>query len=1045
MKRDIQLPTPAVRELLVKVPVNKGGTGASTVSEAAAVLGGIAQASMGAAGGVVKLSGTGKIPTSSLPASAVTGPTLSGPTRVGVNGRASWKITNYDPETVYTASATLGTVSVSGDIVLFEAPAAIGTAQVTVGGRTFDLPIVDSLPDTPVVSAVGTGNSSIASIVVTTTAFVETGGTHKSTDWQISRNVDFSNLAASSLDDTVNLLNWTSTAVDLGATFYVRARHRDTQNRVSDWSTVVEVVTSSSYVPGIETAILTAFDKVTNDSFGRSCAISGDGTRLVVGAYGVTVGGQPSAGAVYVFVKTNGNWLLEQKIVMPNPTTQDNFGLVCSMDATGTRMAISAASSDIGGNVDSGAVYIYTRTGVNWALEQRLTIAGGATNAYFGSLLDLNPDASRLAVGSFGTSTYTGTAYVYSRSGTVWTLEATINPGDLPTNTYYGCSVSLDDAGTRLAVGAYNSGTGYAYVYLRTGTSWALEQKISGTVSGSAFGWQTVLSADGTRLAISARNLSAGASTGVGAVEIWLRTGVVWAREAILQASDGRTDDLFGYQVRMNATANLLFVSALRGDIINSTNDTGAVYVFSRTGTTWAQLKKYTASNGASGDNYGVGMDISADGSTLLVSAHLADPGGIVNAGAAYVYSGTANFSPFKEQAKLIMNDGQSGNSFSQCISVSADGTRALIGNWKQANGPLTQTGSAYFFHKEGSNWVFDHKVYSPGATNTGAFGSAGVMASDGNRCIIGAHNEGNAQGNAYIFVRSGNTWTAEATLSDPLTASSDFFGSAVTISADGSRAAVSGQNVDNGATVNTGGAIVFKRTGTSWAIEQRIYGNDVATGDGFGAAGIVMSADGTRLVVSSIYATVGGLAQAGATYVFVYNGSSWVQEQKIVNDVNQATGYFGWSVAINDAATRLAISAPYQTVGSLTRAGKVNIYNRVGSVWTLETTIISPNPETQTNFGLPVSFSADGVLLLIGSASATQNGVAGGAAFLFTKSSGSWALYGTARSSDYTAGDNFGGTLWLARNGLSAAIGATGNDAGGVNNVGAAYMFNIS
>jgi FG-GAP repeat len=1043
MNRDIQLSTPAVRELLFQVPVNKGGTGARTLSEAAANLGAIPQASMGVPGGVVKLDSSGKIPQGNLPLSAVVGPTLSGPTRCGINARVTWKITNYDPETIYVASTTLGYVSVAGDSVIFEAPAAIGTATITIGGRSFNLPIVDSIPDTPVVAAVGTGNSSLASVVITTTAFAEVGGTHKSTDWQISRNVDFSNLAASSLDDTINLLNWTSTAVELGATFYVRARHRDTANRVSDWSTVVEVVTSSSYVPGIETAILTAFDKVANDSFGRSVAISGDGTRIVVGAYGVTVSSVASAGAAYVFVLSNGAWVLEQKILMPNPTTGDNFGLVCSMDATGSRMAISAASTDTGGNVDSGAVYIYTRASSVWTLEQRLLIAGGATSSFFGSLLDLTPDGTRLIVGSFGTTTYTGTAYVYLRTGTVWALEATLNPGDLPTNSYYGCSVTLDDAGQRCAVGAYNSTTGFAYVYLRTGTTWALEQKISGLVSGSAFGWQTVLSSDGTRLAVSVRNAASGAATNAGAVEIWLRTGTVWAREATVMASDGKTDDLFSYQIRMNATASLLFVSTYRGDT-SSLADTGSAYVFSRNGSNWTQLKKYTASNAASGDAFGVGMDISVDGSTLVVSAHLADPNAVSAAGAAYVYSGTATFSPFKEQAKLLMNDGAAGNSFSQCISLSADGTRALIGNWKQANGGFTQTGSAYFFHKEGSNWIFDHKVTSPGATNTGAFGSAGAMGADGVRCIIGAHNEGNAQGNAYIFVRSGNTWTAEATLSDPLTAASDFFGGSVAISSDGSRCAVGGQNMNNGATADTGGALVFKRTGTSWAIEQRIFGSDVATGDGFGATGIVMSADGTRLMVPSIYATVSGQAQAGAVYSFTFNGSTWVQEQKITSSSVQANARFGWSITFG-GGTYAAISSPYQTVNGLTQAGRVEIYNRSGSVWSLETTISSPTPEATATFGLPVSMSSDGLLLLIGSGGASQNGIAGGAAFLYSKSSGSWILYGKARSSDMAAGDNFGGTLWLAKNGLSAAIGSTGSDVGGVSNVGAAYMFNIS
>ncbi|HWO17840.1 MAG TPA: hypothetical protein VNO30_03665, partial [Kofleriaceae bacterium] len=281
-----------------------------------------------------------------------------------------------------------------------------------------------------------------------------------------------------------------------------------------------------------------------------------------------------------------------------------------------------------------------------------------------------------------------GAVYVFTRSGTTWSQQAYVNE---PANEvdYFGYSVALSADGSTLAVGAYledsaatgiggnqadNSAVnaGAVYVFTRSGTTWSQQAyvKASNTGGNDYFGYKVALSADGSTLAVGAygeasaatdiggdqADNSAGAS---GAVYVFTRSSTTWSQQAYVKASNTGGGDEFGTSVALSADGATLAVGAHYEDSSatgiggnqadNSAGASGAVYVFTRSGTTWSQQTYVKAPNTGGGDYFGTSVALSADGAPLAVGARYEDSsatgigGDQANnsageAGAVYVY-----------------------------------------------------------------------------------------------------------------------------------------------------------------------------------------------------------------------------------------------------------------------------------------------------------------------------------------------------------------------------------------------------------------------
>jgi hypothetical protein len=376
-----------------------------------------------------------------------------------------------------------------------------------------------------------------------------------------------------------------------------------------------------------------AYVKASNtgalDHFGSSVALSQDGNTLAVGAPGEdgssTGINNPSdeaatnAGAAYVYSRTGTTWSEQAYVKASNTGAGDNFGSSVALSGDGNTLAVGAYLEDSGS------------TGIDSAPDESATDAGAV--------------------------------YLYSRDGSgIWSEQAYVKADNTGAGDWFGISVALSADGNTLAVGAAleDSGTtginstadelapdsGAVYVYSRDVISGIWNQqayvKASNTWAGDYFGYPVVLSADGNTLAVGAGDEDS-STTGIdstrdhgashaGAVYVYSRDGSGnWSPQAYVKASNTGIGDYFGIAVALSADGNTMAVGAHKEDSgssgINSTSDelatdAGAVYVYSRSGTTWSQRAYVKASNTGAGDHFGWSAALSGDGNTMAVGAY---------------------------------------------------------------------------------------------------------------------------------------------------------------------------------------------------------------------------------------------------------------------------------------------------------------------------------------------------------------------------------------------------------------------------------------
>ena len=263
-------------------------------------------------------------------------------------------------------------------------------------------------------------------------------------------------------------------------------------------------------------------------------------------------------------------------------------------------------------------------------------------------------------------------------------------------------------------------------------------------------------------------------------------------------------------------------------------------------------------------------MSISADGAYAAIGACYDGIGSNSAQGSAYIFvrSGTS----WTQQAKLVAGDGAAGDFFGRSVSISADGAYAVIGAYGDDVGANASQGSAYIFVRSGTSWTQQAKlVASDGATNDW-FGQSVSISADGAYAVIGAYLDdvgaNDNQGSAYIFVRSGTNWTQQAKLVASDGAASDQFGYSVSISADGAYAAIGAYGDDVGANGDQGSAYIFVRSGTNWTQEAKLVASDGAVNDQFGCS-VSISADGPYAVIGAYVDDVGANANQGSAYIF--------------------------------------------------------------------------------------------------------------------------------------------------------------------------------
>jgi len=321
----------------------------------------------------------------------------------------------------------------------------------------------------------------------------------------------------------------------------------------------------------------------------------------------------------------------------------------------------------------------------------------------------------------------------------------------------------------------------------------------------------------------------------------------IWTEGQKLLPGDGAADHWFGWSVSLDGD------TALFGSD-EYTSGNGSVYVFTRTGISWTQQAKLIASDGANSDEFGYA--VSLDGNTALIGAMYDNDNG-VHSGSAYVFTRTGT--TWTQQQKLLPSDGVTDAQFG--ISVSLNGDTALIGaNRDDDNG--NRSGSAYVFTRTGTTWTQQAKLIASDGASEERFGIA--IALEGDTALIGSETPDNGQysGSVYVFTRIGTTWTEQQKLLASDGAAIDWFGFSIALDDDTALFAAS-QDDDNGA--NSGSAYVFTRTGTTWTQQAKLVASDGAAGDWFGNA---VALSGNTAFIGACCDDDNGV-DSGSAYVF--------------------------------------------------------------------------------------------------------------------------------------------------------------------------------
>jgi hypothetical protein len=378
--------------------------------------------------------------------------------------------------------------------------------------------------------------------------------------------------------------------------------------------------------------------------------------------------------------------------------------------------------------------------------------------------------------------------------------------------------------------------------------------------------------------------------------------------------------------------------------------------------------------------------------------------------------------------------DGTSNDSFGYSVSLSGD--TALVGALNDRENNVT-SGSAYVLVRSGSTWSAQQQLLPTGATIGGAVFFGFSVSISGNTAVIGAYkDDSNNKGRAYVFVRSGTTWTQQVQLAPADRAMEDWFGYSVCIEGE---TALIGSPQDDDKGDSSGSVYVYVRSGTTWSIQQKLVSSATSTGEKLGTT---MSLSGDTALLGVPNARV-ALFQGGAAYVFVRSGTTWSQQQKLFRPDGAEGDKFGASVSVlNDTAL---IGVPSDDDKG-DNSGSAYVYVRNGTTWDMQKKLLAYDGASYAYFGSAVSLSSDAAL--VGARGDTTNGCQGGSAYPFWRLGNVLSQQRKLTASDAATGDYFGWALCLS--GDTALIGAYGDDGvnyqGGVaDTLGAVYLFRIS
>ena len=541
---------------------------------------------------------------------------------------------------------------------------------------------------------------------------------------------------------------------------------------------------SSGWTNMTQTAKLITSDGAIEDYFGNSVAISGN--QIVVGAHGDD-DNESFSGSAYVFGINNAptNIVLDNNSIYENEPIGTAVGRFTTIDSdendVHTYSLVSGAGATDNAFFTISNDILYTRQGVeylktgyniriqtndglggifekefiifNGHLLHKIVASDGVANGQFG--ISVAIDGNYAVVGAIGDTNYRGSAYVLQNTISGWKSIAKLTASDRAVYDHFGRFVAISD--DQIVVGTdgdddNGSKSGSAYVFEKPASGWTdMTQTAKLTASDGAtedyFGYSVAISDN--QIVVGAYGDDDNGSSS-GSAYVFEKPVSGWTdmtQTAKLATSDGAAYDYFGFLV---AISEGQIVVGAYGDDDNGSSS-GSAYVFEKSSSGWTQKAKLATSDGVADDYFGISVAILGD--QIVVGAFGDDDNGSAS-GSAYVFKKpTSGWANMTQNAKLLASDGASNDQFGRIVGIS--GNQIVVG----ASGDDdkgSNSGSAYVFEKPSSGWANmtqTDKLLAPDGASNDRFGSS--VAVDGNYAIVGVSGDddkGSNSGSAYVF-----------------------------------------------------------------------------------------------------------------------------------------------------------------------------------------------------------------------------------------------------------------------------------------------------
>ncbi len=739
----------------------------------------------------------------------------------------------------------------------------------------------------------------------------------------------------------------------------------------------------------IQVAMLQPNDIASLDCFGAAVSIYGD--YAAVGAPHDYA--ESSPGSVYVFRRTVEGWIQQCKLEAHTDDQPDHFGEAVSI--FGDYMAVGAPY-DKNNETLSGAIYLYKQTGGAWTFLTKLTPDDGSENNKFGNAVSIN--GNHMIIGTSADDEkgiYSGSAYIFERTGEEWVRVAKLTPNDGEKFDYFGCAVAIQ--GDYAVIGACGDDD-------------------MGSASGSAY--------------------------------IFERSGDGWIQKAKLTASDETANHNFGYSVSI--TGNYALIGAFGDDYFGY--DSGSAYLFAKLGGEWQQLEKFAASDGETNDRFGRSVSLNND-LVLIGAPHHAkngftyffkfDPDEIDDDTDGYTeHEGDCNDfdAAIHPHALEIFYDGidQDCDGYDSPCQIFETEQRATAGNVNDGFGTSASiykdfaiigapydssngsgSGAAYLYERESETWSQVAEFMAESGAPEDHFGES--VSIHGDYSVIGIpydDNNGIDSGSACVYRRNGDTWSLLAELSAEDGSPGDLFGKNVFIYG---KVLIIGAPADDDNGESSGSAYLYEETKGRWSRIAKFTATDGSAGDLFGSA---VSCNENRVIIGAFASDAMGV-DSGSAYIYERDHGDWVCTAKLTPNDGAAHDNFGQSVSLYGDYIFIGADGDDDKGES---SGSVYIYKQIAETWIQIEKLTAIDAGMGAAFGSSVS--VDGDFAIISAPGAGQSGQA----YIYQLIDGTWMLIHIL-DSDTTNSEVFGVNAAISMK--SIIIGATKN-----NRQGAVYFY---